>query len=86
MDRGLVTVIGMSIAYLASFIGMGLAWWAWRRRVEQPDDEAGGRDDPPLGGGGGAGGGDREASSQADSGLRDGSRVAGDPPGAEEAP
>lgn len=82
MDRGLVTVIGMSIAYVASFIGMGLAWWAWKRRAEQPDDEAGGSDDPPLRGGGG----DREASSQADSGLRDGSRVAGDPPGAEEAP
>ena len=32
MDRGFVTLIGMSIAYLASFLGMGLAWWAWRRR------------------------------------------------------
>jgi hypothetical protein len=32
MDRGLTTLIGMSIAYLASFAGMGLAWWAWRRR------------------------------------------------------
>ena len=32
MDRGLVTLIGMSIAYLASFLGMGLAWWAWRKR------------------------------------------------------
>jgi hypothetical protein len=32
MERGLVTLIGMSIAYLASFLGMGLAWWAWRRR------------------------------------------------------
>ena len=31
MDRGLVTLIGMSIAYLASFLGMGLAWWAWHR-------------------------------------------------------
>ena len=45
MDRGLVTLIGMSIAYLASFLGLGLAWWAWtrrahpkgrRRREEQP--------------------------------------------------
>ena len=26
MDRGLVTLIGMSIAYLASFVGMGLAF------------------------------------------------------------
>jgi len=32
MDRGFVTLIGMSIAYVASFAGMGLAWWAWRRR------------------------------------------------------
>ena len=32
MDEGLVMVIGMSIAYLASFVGMGLAWWAWRRK------------------------------------------------------
>ena len=31
MDRGLVTLIGMSIAYAASFLGMGLAWWAWRK-------------------------------------------------------
>ena len=32
MDRGLVTLIGMSIAYVASLLGMGLAWWSWRRR------------------------------------------------------
>jgi hypothetical protein len=32
MDRALATVIGMSIAYLASFVGMGLAWWSWRKR------------------------------------------------------
>jgi hypothetical protein len=32
MDKGLVTLIGMSIAYVASFLGMGLAWWSWRRR------------------------------------------------------
>jgi hypothetical protein len=25
-------LIGMSIAYLASFLGMGFAWWSWRRR------------------------------------------------------
>ncbi len=31
MDRGLVTLIGMSIAYVASLLGMLLAWWAWRR-------------------------------------------------------
>ena len=35
MDRGLVTLIGMTIAYLASFIGLGLAWWAWTRRKKK---------------------------------------------------
>ena len=32
MDKGLVTLIGMSIAYVASLLGMGFAWWAWRKR------------------------------------------------------
>jgi hypothetical protein len=32
MDRSLVTVIGMSIAYVASLVGMGIAWWSIRRR------------------------------------------------------
>ena len=32
MERGLVTLIGMSIAYVASLLGMGVAWWAWRKR------------------------------------------------------
>ncbi len=32
MDKGLVTLIGMSIAYVASFAGLGLAWWSWRKR------------------------------------------------------
>jgi hypothetical protein len=32
MDRGLATLIGMSIAYVASLLGMGLAWWAWKKR------------------------------------------------------
>lgn len=32
MDDGLIMVIGMSIAYLASFVGMGFAWWAWRKK------------------------------------------------------
>jgi hypothetical protein len=35
MERGLVTLIGMSIAYVASFLGLGLAWWAWRRRARR---------------------------------------------------
>ncbi len=32
MDQGLVTVIGMSIAYVASFLGMALAWSGWKKR------------------------------------------------------
>ena len=39
MDRGLVTLLGMSIAYLASFLGMGLAWWAWRKRQRGPGED-----------------------------------------------
>ena len=38
MDRGLVTLIGMSIAYVASFMGMGLAWWAWRKHGRGGED------------------------------------------------
>ncbi|MDH3455554.1 MAG: hypothetical protein OER90_01820 [Gemmatimonadota bacterium] len=37
MERGLVTLIGMSIAYVASFLGMLLAYWAWRRRHRDGD-------------------------------------------------
>jgi hypothetical protein len=32
MDRGFVTLLGMSIAYVASLLGMACAWWAWRKR------------------------------------------------------
>lgn len=39
MDRGLVTLIGMSIAYLASLLGMGFAWWGWRRKHKNPERE-----------------------------------------------
>lgn len=38
MDQGLVTVIGMSIAYAASFLGMALAWYAWKRRHQEEED------------------------------------------------
>jgi len=31
MERSLATLLGMSIAYLASLLGMGLAWWSWRK-------------------------------------------------------
>lgn len=32
MDRGLATVIGMSIAYAASFVGLAFAWVGWKKR------------------------------------------------------
>ena len=35
MDRGLVTLIGMSIAYLASFVGMFVAYLGWRRQERE---------------------------------------------------
>jgi hypothetical protein len=38
MDKGLVTVIGMTIAYAASFLGMGLAWWSWRKHRDRNRD------------------------------------------------
>ena len=38
MDKGLVTLIGMSIAYVASFLGLGLAWWSWRKRQRKDED------------------------------------------------
>jgi hypothetical protein len=30
-NRGLVMLLGMSLAYLASLAGMALAYWSWRR-------------------------------------------------------
>jgi len=38
MDRGLVTLIGMSIAYVASLLGMGVAWWEWRKHHRDNDE------------------------------------------------
>jgi len=38
MDKGLVTLIGMSIAYVASLLGMCLAWVSWRKRRGKEDD------------------------------------------------
>ena len=38
MDKGLVTVIGMSIAYAASLLGMAIAWWSWRKRRDRNGD------------------------------------------------
>jgi hypothetical protein len=38
MDKGLAMVIGMSIAYLASFAGLILAWLSYRKHHKK--DEA----------------------------------------------
>jgi hypothetical protein len=35
MDQGLSTLIGMSIAYAACFLGMGFAYFHWRRRQKE---------------------------------------------------
>ncbi len=32
MEKGYVTLIGMSIAYVASFLGLWLAWYGWKKR------------------------------------------------------
>lgn len=39
MDKGWAVVLGMSIAYLASFLGMGFAWLAYRRRKREADQD-----------------------------------------------
>jgi len=39
MDQGLVTLFGMSIAYVASLLGMGLAYWSYRRRKRRKDGD-----------------------------------------------
>jgi uncharacterized membrane protein len=31
MDKGLAMVIGMTIAYIASFLGLALAWYSYRK-------------------------------------------------------
>ena len=38
MSQGLATVIGMTIAYAASFAGLILAWRAYRKH-HRPDDD-----------------------------------------------
>jgi hypothetical protein len=42
MDRGLVTLIGMSIAYVASFAGLAFAYWGWKKHLRPGarDEEA----------------------------------------------
>ncbi len=39
MDQGLSVVIGMSVAYIASFAGMAFAYWAYRRRQRQDEEK-----------------------------------------------
>lgn len=39
MDQGLATVIGMSIAYAASLLGLLLAWRSYRKHHKQPSED-----------------------------------------------
>jgi hypothetical protein len=39
MERGLTMVIGMSIAYLASFLGLVLAWRSYRKYGHREDNQ-----------------------------------------------
>jgi uncharacterized membrane protein len=39
MNQGLATVIGMSIAYFASFLGLLLAWWSYKKHHTQEEEE-----------------------------------------------
>ncbi len=39
MDQGLAVVVGMSVAYIASFAGMAFAYWAYRRRHRQDEEK-----------------------------------------------
>jgi hypothetical protein len=46
MDKSLHIVIGMTIAYAASFLGLILAWIAYvRRRKREGSDRTGDRDE-----------------------------------------
>jgi ABC-type Fe3+ transport system permease subunit len=37
VTKGLTMLLGMSIAYLASFLGLILAWLTYRRRHQQQE-------------------------------------------------
>ena len=39
MDQGLATVIGMSIAYGVSLLGMCLAAWRWKQNQKVENDQ-----------------------------------------------
>lgn len=38
MSEAMQLVVGMSIAYVASGFGLGVAWWAWRRKQREKED------------------------------------------------
>lgn len=38
MDKGFAMVIGMTIAYLASFLGLALAWYSYRKHHQKKGD------------------------------------------------
>jgi hypothetical protein len=35
MDKSLHIVLGMTIAYAASLLGLFVAWWSYRKRTRQ---------------------------------------------------
>jgi len=39
MDKGFAMVIGMTIAYVASFLGLILAWYSYRKHHRKGDSE-----------------------------------------------
>ena len=39
MDRGYAMMLGMSLAYVASLLGMAVAWWSWRKRHGNNDEK-----------------------------------------------
>ena len=39
VPHAIASVIGMSLAYLASLAGLLLAWWSWRRRNREGRDD-----------------------------------------------
>ena len=40
MNQGFYTVIGMTIAYAASFLGLILAWRSYKKHHNQQEDES----------------------------------------------
>jgi hypothetical protein len=40
MDQGFATVIGMSIAYFASFLGLLLAWRSYRKHHSKEEEQS----------------------------------------------